>query len=480
MAHTTRRNFLTTTAALGAGAIAAPQFVRAQGAAANDAINVAVIGVGGRGNEHIKFIKDVPGVRIVALCDPDSARTAAAAKDLPGVKEYVDLRKLLEDKDIDAVTIATCNHWHCLAAIWACEAGKQVYCEKPLSHRLWEGRQLIAAKNKHNTILQVGTQQRSDPMQAEIKDYLHDQRALGKIKSVVIPRFGVRASIGKRQTPLAPPESLDHNLWVGPSQDVPVYRDKWHYDWHWEWNTGDGECGNWGVHLLDDVVDNVFRDRHKLPERAASGGARLVWNDAGESPNVHMAYLEAGGTPVLFALSNLPAAPHQNSALKFDNVECGYVVLCEGGAYHGWRGGGVAVDVSGKTIRRFTGDSGAGHMKNFFDAVRAHDPKRLACPVELGHSSAGWCHVINAAYRTAATRGLHPPEPAAQTAGFDRLHKLIQSHLKAYGLEGASKLHSSSLLTMDPEAEQFTGEGAEVANAFLAKPEYRGEFAIPG
>jgi hypothetical protein len=317
-------------------------------------------------------------------------------------------------------------------------------------------------------------------MQAEIKNYLHDQRALGKIQSVIIPRFGVRTSIGKRETPLEPPQTLDYHLWVGPAQDVPVYRDKWHYDWHWEWNTGDGECGNWGVHIIDDVVNNVFRDQHKLPDRAASGGARVAWNDAGESPNLHLAYLEAGGTPVLFALSNLPATPDQNSALKFDNVECGYVVLCEGGAYRGWRGGGVAVDPSGKTIREFKGDAGAGHMKNFFDAVRAHDPKLLTCPVELGHSSAGWAHVINAAYRGAdhsdlAPHGYNPDG----VVGLDRLQKVIGEHLKAHGLN-SSHFHSSGLLTMDPTAEKFIGEGADAANAFLAKPDYRGEFAIPG
>jgi hypothetical protein len=477
MPRTTRRTFLSTSA-LGAGALVLPRAARAQ--TANDVINVAVIGVGGRGNEHIQQIKGVPGVRIVAVCDADSARTAEAAKNLPGAKQYADMRRLFEDKDIDAVTIATCNHWHCLAAVWACEAGKDVYCEKPLSHSLWEGRQLIAAARRTGRIVAVGTQQRSDPLQAEVKDFLHDQRALGKIQSVVIERFGVRASIGKRTEPLAPPETVDYNLWLGPAQDEPIYRDKLHYDWHWSWNTGDGECGNWGVHLLDDVVNVVFRDQHKLPSKAASGGARVVWNDAGESPNVHLGYLEAGGTPVLFALSNLPAAPGQNSALRFDNVECGYVVLCEGGAYRGVRGSGVAVDRDGKTIREFRGNAGAGHMKNFFDAVRARDAKQLAASVEIGHSSAGWAHVLNAAYRAASQQGLHPPEAATRAEGFDRLDRLVQGHIKANGLDGAGAFHTSELLAIDGDKEEFTGDGAADANGFLGKPTYRGEFAIPG
>jgi hypothetical protein len=483
MSILSRRDFLTGAAAAGvagAGALTLPRRARAVGA--NDTIRVGIIGVGGRGNELIRQIKDVSGVQIVALCDPDSARTAAAAKDLPGAKQYADLRNLLEDPAVDAVAIATCNHWHCLAAVWACQAGKDVYCEKPLSHSLWEGRQLVAAARERDQIVQVGTQQRSDPLQAEVKGFLHDQRALGKILSVIIPRFGTgnRQSIGKNPTALKLPATVNYDLWLGPAQDEPIYRNNLHYDWHWVWNTGDGECGNWGVHLLDDVVNVVFDDQHKLPDCVASGGGRVVWNDAGESPNLHLAYLEAGGTPVLFALSNLPAEPGQTAALKYDNVETGYVVLCEGGAYRGWRGGGVAVDSQGKEIRPFRGDSGAGHMRNFFDAVRARDRSKLNAPVEVGHSSAGWAHVINAAYRAADHPDLAPHGYKMDgVAGCDRLSDMVRRHLEAHGLNDAD-LRSSGLFQIDVEREEFTGDGAEQANVFLGKPKYRGEFMLPG
>jgi predicted dehydrogenase len=483
MSQFTRRTFLSTSATLGAGAIALPHFARAQ--AANDTISVGVIGCGGRGNELIKQILDVKkkngGVDIVGLCDADSARTASTATthELSGAKHYTDLRKLLEDKAIDAVAIATCNHWHCLAAVWACQAGKDVYCEKPLSHSLWEGRALIKAAKDNDRIVQVGTQQRSDPLQAEVKDFLHDQRALGKIKSVVIARFGVRASIGKTAAPINPPETVDYNLWLGPAQDEPIFRNAFHYDWHWSWNTGDGECGNWGVHLLDDVVNVVFRDKAKLPSCVASGGGRVVWNDAGQSPNFHVAYMEAENTPVLFALSNLPSTPGSTSALKFDNVECGYVVLCEGGVYRGVRGSGVAVDPSGKVIKKFPGDSGAGHMKNFVDAVRAHDRSKMNAPVEVGHSSAGWAHVINAAYRAAKHPDLAPHGyDITQVEGYERLQPLIAEHMKTYDLSDDAGLRSSGLFQIDVDAEEFSGAGAEVGNAHLGKPNYRGEFAI--
>ena len=485
MSPVTRRDFLSTSAALGlagAGALVLPRRARAA-FGPNDTINVGVIGVGGRGAAHIQQIKNVKGVKIVAVCDPDSARTADAAENLPGVKQYADIRKLLEDDDIHAVTIATCNHWHCLAAVWACEAGKDVYVEKPLSYTLWEGRALIKAAEKSGSIVQVGTQQRSDPLQAEVKDFLHEQQALGKIKSVVIARFGVRASIGKREAPLDPPKTVDYNIWLGPSQDEPIFRTNFHYDWHWSWNTGSGECGNWGVHLIDDVVNVVFRDKHKLPDRAAAGGARVVWDDAGESPNLHMAYLEAGGTPVLFALSNLPARPDSQGALKFNDVETGYVVLCEGGEYRGRRGGGIAVDTAGKPIKQFKGDSGAGHIKNFFDAVRAHDPKMPNCNLAQGHSATGWAHMLNATYRSATQSGLNPPEPATHAAGFEELNKIVLDHIAAHGLKDSPAFHTSDLLVIDPASERFTGPGsdsADAANAFLAKPKYREGFEIKG
>jgi hypothetical protein len=190
--------------------------------------------------------------------------------------------------------------------------------------------------------------------------------------------------------------------------------------------------------------------------------------------------MEADDTPILFALSNLPAAPGQQNALRYNDTECGYVVHCEGGEYRGVRGRGVAVDRNGKPVRDFKGDSGAGHMKNFFDAVREHRREGLNAPVEIGHSSAGWAHVLNAATRAADGRGLTPPEEAHSAVGCERLAKLIGDHLSAHGIQNAPEFHSSGVLEIDADAELFTGEGAEAANAFLGKPAYRGEFAIPG
>ena len=365
-------------------------------------VRLGLIGVGWRGGQHLDALLQEPQAQVVALCDPEAKFLDAASKKAPKAKTYADLRRLLDDPSIDAVVIATCNHWHCLAAVWAIQAGKDVYVEKPLSNQLWEGRQLINAARKYDRIVQVGTQQRSDPMQDEIRAYLHDEQALGPIQAVAVTRFGVRESIGKRSTPLELPKTLTYDLWLGPAKDEPLYRNKVDYDWHWDWNTGNGECANWGVHVLDDVRNVVFNDRVTMPQRVASGGGRVLWNDAGETPNLMFAYLEANGTPVYFGLSNLASKPGGKEPLRFDGVESGYLVFCEGGTYHGYRGGGEAFDNAGKSIKKFHGDSGAGHMRNFFQAHREHSPKLLNADVAVGHASTNWSHAINSAWR--ATR----------------------------------------------------------------------------
>ena len=233
-----------------------------------------------------------------------------------------------------------CNHWHVLAAIWACQAGKDVYVEKPLSHNHWEGQQLVAAARKLDRIVQIGTQQRSDPMQAELKQYLHEDKKLGAIKYAQVCRFGRAEPIGKRSTPLEVPKTRQLRPVARPGENEPLYRDKFHYDWHWDWNTGNGELGNWGVHVLDDAVNVVLRDQVPFPKRVTAGGGRLVWNDAGETPNVVFACYDTGSIPLLFGLSNLPDGLRTKKGLKIDDMGTGYVIHCEGGYYAGGRGKG--------------------------------------------------------------------------------------------------------------------------------------------
>jgi len=477
MTQLNRRGFLQSSLAAGA-------FLAGSGSskllAANEEINLAVIGLGGRGGAHLQMFRSPEGVNIAGLVDPDIKRQQASLKKFPKAKAYADVRKMLEDKSIDAVSIATCNHWHCLAAIWAMQAGKDVYVEKPLSHSQWEGRQVVRAARKYNRIVQIGTQQRSSPIQPEIKQFLHQDKALGEIKYVQVCRYGIRGSIGKRTTPLPIPKEVDYNLWLGPAEDQVLYRNKLHYDWHWDWNTGSGEMGNWGVHVLDDVRNVVFQDQVTLPTRIVAGGGRVVWNDAGNTPNVHFAYFDTGKIPTYIGLSNLPAKPGTKKGLNYRGVTTGYFVQCEGGYYMGRRGGGDAYDAAGKKVRSFSGSSGNRHAQNFIDAIRANDSSLLKSEIKVGHDSTGWCNLANIGFRAGSTFNLDQArEISSDDGNWEALLSQMTNHFKAHGYSmNDSEIRLSPILHHNPKTEQFTGEHASAANAFL-KRKYRKGFEVP-
>jgi len=470
-----RRTFLAATAAA-AAACGLPSVSPVRAATGpSERIRLGLIGLGWRGGQHLTALLRRDDCDVVALCDPDAEFLDAAKAKAPSAKACADLRDLLDDKQVDAVVISTCNHWHCLAAIWACAAGKDVYVEKPLSYTLWEGRQLVNASRKYGRVVQVGTQQRSDPLQQQVRTFLHDDRALGPIESVIVTRFGVREGIGRRDTPLQPPATLDYGLWLGPAADAPIYRRKMHYDWHWDWNTGNGESANWGVHVLDDVRNVVFRDAASLPAAVTCGGGRVVWNDAGDTPNLAFALLEAGRVPVVFAMSNLPARPDTKDPLEFEGTQSGYVVHCEGGTYHGRRGGGVALDGAGKLLREFQGTGGnAEHYADFFDAVRTR--RRPAADVAIGHDSSNWSHMINAAWRAARNEGLIP---SGNPAGAADVARLLEAQITAYaGAIPAEAFTLSPRLEIDPAGERFVGAEADAANAFLGPRDFRRPYVL--
>lgn len=477
MAHLNRRGFLQSSLAAGVF-LAGSQSSKLL--AANEELNLAVIGLGGRGGEHVRQFSSLPGVNIAGLVDPDASRSRGYLEKFPKAKAYTDLRKMLEDKSIDAVSIATCNHWHCLAAIWAMQAGKDVYVEKPLSHSQWEGRQVVNAARKYNRIVQLGTQQRSSPIQSQVKQFLHQEKALGDIKYVQVCRYGIRGSIGKRSTPLPIPKGVDYNLWLGPAEDQVLYREKLHYDWHWDWNTGSGEMGNWGVHVLDDVRNVVFQDQVTLPKRIVAGGGRVAWNDAGNTPNVHFAYFDTGKIPTYIGLSNLPAKPGTKETLKYRGVTTGYFVQCEGGYYMGRRGGGDAYDSAGKKIRSFSGRAGSSHAQNFIDAIRTRDASMLKAEIKVGHDSTGWCNLANVGFRAGSTFNLDQARDiGSDDATWNSLLDQMSNHLKAHGYSMTdAEIRLSPVLHHNPKTEQFTGEHASVANGFL-KRKYRKGFEVP-
>ena len=339
----------------------------------------------------------------------------------------------------------------------------------------------MAAARKYKRICQLGTQQRSDPMQAEIQKFLHQDKALGRILSARVNRYGIRATIGKRSTPLPIAKEVNYDLWLGPAQDLPIYREALHYDWHWVWNTGSGEMGNWGVHVLDDLRNNVFLDKVTLPKRIQGGGGRVVWNDAGETPNVHVAWFDTGDIPVVIGLSNLPASPGSKDSAKHPGPGSGYIAFCEGGRFEGQRGRAAAYDNSGKLIKQFKGMGGNGiHQQNFIDAVRQRDSSMLNSEVEVGHHTTGWCNLANIAFRAGGAFSMDLVTSARK--GFAQWESLLEDtgdHLGSYGINASdAAIKMSPVLEIDAEREVFVGDNAELGNRYI-KRQYREPYVVP-
>ncbi|HEU5116784.1 MAG TPA: Gfo/Idh/MocA family oxidoreductase, partial [Isosphaeraceae bacterium] len=229
----------------------------------NDTVNIAVIGlgsttavggVGGRGHQLIGRLRDIPGVKIVALCDADQAHLdrelEAAREHEEKVTAYHDPREVFDDKTVDAVVIALPNHWHALATVWACQAGKDVYVEKPFSYDIWEGRQMVEAARKYDRMVQVGTQNRSSGFLRGVFDRLRAGE-LGAIRFAHAVVYRARDPLGTVDAPTPPPSTVNYDLWCGPAPKGPLMRKQLHYEWHWFWDTGNGEMGNNGIHVID-------------------------------------------------------------------------------------------------------------------------------------------------------------------------------------------------------------------------------------
>jgi predicted dehydrogenase len=474
----TRRNFLRTTA-LATGATALSQ---ASVGGANEKIRIAIVGVGWKGGGHVKVFGGMDDVTLVALCDPDAGRMREGAAQLatlqkPKADLEKDFRKILERKDIDAVVLATPNHWHALQTIWACQAGKDVYVEKPHAHTIWEGRQMIEAANKYGRIVQVGLQARSDAGMESAARWLEEGH-LGAIKSIKAFWFRSREGIGKRRTPLKPPASVDYDLWLGPAKDEPLYRDKLHYDWHWDWNTGNGEMGNIGTHVAD--VARCFLGDPAPAGSVMSFGNRFAWDDAGTTPNVHCAHFDFK-VPLTLELNDLVLSPREKRTMAYHRLGTGVVVHCEGGEFRGF-GSGKVYDPDGKTIRSFKGSNKVlEHARNFLDAVRSRKTAELHCPIESGHASCTLPLLGGVAWRAGSP--MSPRELEEHIAGNQILEETFQRYseqLKNWAIDfKETPWIVSPQLSYDPGRETFTGAGAEKAIPFLRRPSYREPFVVP-
>ncbi len=459
--------------AAGAVAIAAP---RLRGA--SEEIRLAVVGCGVRGGSHVAEFGKLPGVRIVAVCDPDRTRTAAFAKNIESrfhyrAEEVADVRHLMDRKDVDAISVATMQYWHSLPVIWACETGRHVYVEKPLAHYIWEGRQMVNAARKYNRLVQVGTQNRSLKGYAALARWLKEGQ-LGRIQHVTCFANKPRQSIGKRTEPLPIPDTLDYELWCGPARKEPIYRDKIQYDCSFTWNMGDGESCNQGVHEVD--IARWILGYTGLPRRTMSIGGRFLFNDAGEVPNTQIICYDYPGAPILYEVHNLPKArefltPEKwNIQPDFKGAKVGVCVQCEGGYTLGL----TAFDNAGKKVQAFEG--GEDHFANFIQALRSGRREDLNAEILEGHRSTSICHAGNISYRLGNSAPVaEQRRQVDDTPGWRDMHERYVNYLAGLGVDPDSSI-LGPWLECEAEAERIKDNAR--ANE-LVKGFYRAPFTVP-
>jgi predicted dehydrogenase len=473
MKNLTRRTFLKsslgTTAVL---SLPASHWARVLGAA--DTIRIAVAGFNGQGRSHIGAYSKMNGVRLVALCDPDKDVLEREAKRLRDagmtIEAYTDIRKLLENKDIDAVTTASPNHWHALISIWACQAGKDVYVEKPASHNVWEGSKIVEAARKYSRIVQTGTQSRSSAAWKEALAWVKEGN-LGKIKVSRGLCYKRRDSIGKVDGPQTVPASVDYDIWCGPAPKGPLMRKRLHYDWHWVWPTGNGDIGNQGIHQMD--IARWALGKMELSPKIMSVGGRLGYVDDGETPNTQFVVHDYGDVLLIFEVRGLPEKAGSQQMDKYRSQSVGNIVECEGG----YLAGTVAYDNQDKEIKRFSG-RGEGHHENFIRAVRSRKASDLNAEILEGHLSSALCHTGNISHRLGKQAS---PDEIREAIKTDKAametYERFQAHLAANGVDlKIDKATLGAFLKMDPKKERFIGNNK--ANELLTR-NYRAPFVVP-
>ncbi|WP_406695567.1 Gfo/Idh/MocA family oxidoreductase [Singulisphaera sp. Ch08] len=406
MSELNRRTFLSAAAGTVATASLA---ARASAEGPNETIRAAVLGVNGRGKTHIEGFTGTKGVKVAVLCDPDQKVLDERLNQFEKTHGYrpegvSDLRKVYDRKDIDVVSVATPNHWHSLATIWACQAGKDVYVEKPGSHNVFEGRKMVDAAKKYERVVQHGVQLRSSEAVREAVDHLR-KGLIGKVYMARGLVYRDRASIGHAKDPDKAPATLNWDLWQGPAQEREFSKRIVHYNWHWHWNYGNGDVGNQGVHETDMCLWGLGLET--LPSSIVAMGGKFLWDDDKETPEL---------------LSSSYMFPEQNQMIEFEvrpwatNPEAGAGV---GNIFYGSEGYLVIKGYNqyesflgrhGKEIgpKGSDGDPVAKHFANFIDAVRSRDVKSLHAPVETAHYSSGLAHLGNIAYRVGRRLNFDP------------------------------------------------------------------------
>lgn len=478
MATMNRRNFLTVSALSATPLLGARTWAAARGA--NDRIRVGVMGARSRGKAHITALLAQPGVEISHICDVDTQGIEAISQKIAKAQGKApifvqDARKILEDKTVDVLTIATPNHWHSLAAVWACQAGKDVYVEKPLSQTVLEGRKLIEAAKKYGRIVQHGTQNRSNESIRAAVEFMRAGK-LGKVTLATAVDYKRRPGIGRHKGPGVIPSTVDYDLWLGPAAKKPLERIRLHYDWHWFWEYGSGDMGNQGVHQIDVAMWGL--NKNGMPKTVNSAGGRFAYDDDGETANTQTAVFDYGDCRLICEMRNLDSKPLLGTRI--------------GNIWYGSEGYIVRDLATGNTCKAYLGKSkepmplGEGkadlgtlerlHFANFLSAIRSRKADELRADAETGHFSSSLCHLANISHRLGKETpfGAKPPAFASDEAAeaFERQ----EAHLRDNKLAvPGTKYTLGQTLVVDAAGETL---GDPQANALLTRS-YRAPFTMP-
>jgi predicted dehydrogenase len=495
-----RREFLERSAILSAAAAAltggsarADVRLATTAGSVNEKLRVAIVGVRSRGMSHVAGFLGKNNCEITTICDCDEAVIGAAMKAVDAKqgkppKFEKDIRKVVEDKDVNVVSIAAPNHWHALMAVWAMENGKDVYCEKPASHNVHEGAIMTAAARRYNRICQIGTQSRSNPGMREAIAYVQGGK-LGKVDLAIGLCYKPRTSIGddgRTKGAQKPPATMDYDLWCGPAPlEMPKRNTRAngtvHYDWHWIWNYGNGDLGNQGVHEIDKARWGL--NKSTMPNSAFSLGGRFGYLDDGETANTQLCLFDYGAEKLIFEVRGLKTGRYKDVGVGNIWVGSEGYVACPNYL------GGIAYDKSGKETARFGwGKDAKGkegfigsdqhHYDNFVKAVRSRKHEDLNCDVHEGHLSASLSHLANISYRLGTEAPIGKSETVSSDKTLNEFAAAMVAHLKANGVEIEKTVgRFGPVLAVDPKTEKFTGSGVEAANKMLFR-EYRKGFEL--
>lgn len=482
MSHLSRRQFLGRSVAAGIGASFAIGGTKSSGRVigANDTIRIGVAGLNGRGGSHVDAFSGMKGVEITYLIDPDNT---TFKKHLDTIKKrggsapktVADVRRALEDKELDAISIATPNHWHALMTIWGCEAGKDVYVEKPASHNVHEGRIAVEAARKYGRIVQHGTQNRSNPAWLQVAEAVKSGK-YGKLNVSRALCYKPRPSIGFKPD-MATPENIDFNLWTGPAPEHPFNKNLVHYNWHWFWDYGNGDIGNQGVHEMDKA--RWLIPGATLPKSVISVGGRLGYKDQGQTANTQIAVLDYGDSQIIFEVRGLPTGEYLGEKVgNFAHTEGGTLTVAKkGGAVFIPKGSDKAEPLpKSEASLGPVVDGEKGHFANFLAAVRSRKVDDLNADILEGHYSAALCHLANISYR------LGKPTPFSSNAFSDNKEATetfgrMEEHLKDNGVKLSETTYQvGPKLVVDAKSESFVD--SPEGNKLLTR-EYRKPFVVP-